>query len=54
MIETDKVYFQNEPMSDGEIIDRFRRMFGREMTEAERRTFFLDLPLSKEKTSANL
>jgi hypothetical protein len=54
MTETDEVNFQNDPMSDGEIIHRFRKMFGREMTEAERRAFFLDLPLSQEKTSANL
>ena len=36
-------------MTHQEIVDRFRKVFGRDMTPAERRSFFLDLPLSKEK-----
>lgn len=32
-------------MSHEEIVERFHRVFGREMTPAERRSLFLDLPL---------
>ena len=32
-------------MSPEEIMERFRKVFGREMTPAERRSFFLDLPV---------
>jgi hypothetical protein len=31
-------------MSDKEITDRFQKVFGREITSTERRSFFLDFP----------
>lgn len=34
-------------MSRQEIIERFLKFFGREMTDEERRSFFLDLQLPK-------
>jgi hypothetical protein len=35
-------------MSYQEILQRFRKLFGREMTPAERRSFFLDHLLSQQ------
>jgi hypothetical protein len=42
-----------EMLTHQEIVDRFRKVFGRDMTPAERRSFFLDLPLSKGKDITN-
>jgi hypothetical protein len=44
----DKALSQQEHLSHEEIIARFKKVFGRDMTAAERKSFFLDLPLSKE------
>jgi len=41
---------QEGHMSHQEILQRFKNLFGREMTAAERRSFFLDtLPPQEEK-----
>lgn len=41
---------QHGQMSLQEILQRFKKLFGREMNAAERRTFFLDtLPPDEEK-----
>ena len=41
---------QHGQMSPQEILQRFKKLFGREMNATERRTFFLDvLPPDKEK-----
>ena len=45
----DSIY-DGETMSHEEIVLRFKKVFGRDMTAAERRSFFFDLPLSKEAT----
>jgi hypothetical protein len=50
----DEVFLQQGKLSREEITDRFKRVFGREMTPAERRSFFLDLPFSKEKETTDL
>jgi hypothetical protein len=44
----DRVLFQQEHLSHEEIIERFKKVFGRDMTAAERKSFFLDLPLPNE------
>jgi hypothetical protein len=43
----------DEGMTPHEIVERFRKLFGRDMTPAERRSFFLDFPVQKEKESDN-
>jgi hypothetical protein len=44
MIATDKVLILEGMMSHEEIVERFKKVFGREMTAAERLIFFLPLP----------
>jgi hypothetical protein len=39
--------FSKQDLSPEEIIERFKKVFGRDMTDAERRSFFLDIPSSK-------
>jgi hypothetical protein len=46
----DRVLFQQEHLSPEEITERFKKIFGRDMTAAERKSFFLDLPLPREHT----
>ena len=41
----DEVFPHELGMSRQEIIERFKRVFGREMTAVEEKSFFLDLPL---------
>lgn len=41
---TDEVFAHQGTMSHKEIMERFKKVFGREMTAAERRSFFLDSP----------
>jgi hypothetical protein len=45
----EEVFVALATMSHQEIIERFKKVFGREMTPAERRSFFLDSPPSGEK-----
>jgi hypothetical protein len=47
---TDEVFSDQGRLSHEEITERFKKVFGRDMTAAERRSFFLDLPLSKAAT----
>jgi hypothetical protein len=48
----DEVFTHQGTMSHKEIMERFKKVFGREMTAAERRSFFLDLPLGEESTES--
>jgi hypothetical protein len=41
MDKADEVFSLQGTMSHQEIIERFKRVFGREMTQAERKSFFL-------------
>jgi hypothetical protein len=51
MNAVDKVFALDGMMSHQEIVERFKKVFGREMTPAERRSFFLDhLPSPEQKT----
>jgi hypothetical protein len=43
----------DEKMTHQEIVERFRKVFGREMTALERRSFFLDLQFPKESEPDN-
>jgi hypothetical protein len=45
----EEVFSQAGVQSSEEIIERFKKVFGREMTPIERKSFFLDLPLSQPK-----
>lgn len=49
MIALDEVFAQDGMMSHQEIVERFKKVFGREMTPAERHSFFLDHVPSPEK-----
>jgi hypothetical protein len=41
MNATDKVFAQDGMMSEQDIVERFKKVFGREMTPEERHSFFL-------------
>jgi hypothetical protein len=43
MKDLDQVFAQNGKMSPQQIVERFKKVFGREMTIAERHAFFLDI-----------
>jgi len=47
----DELIPQDGTLSHEEITERFKKVFGREMTPAERRRFFLDLPLPTKPTA---
>ena len=49
MEEPKEALRQKETMSHEEILQRFKKLFGREMTPQERRSFFLDIDPSQEK-----
>ena len=51
MNSLDEVSAQDGMMSHQEIMELFKKVFGREMTSAELHAFFLDVLVSGEKTS---
>jgi hypothetical protein len=48
---SDGVFSWQGSLSPEEITERFKKVFGRDMNPAERRGFFMDLPISPEKES---
>jgi hypothetical protein len=46
-MDNEEDHYPHGQMSHEEILQRFKKLFAREMTAAERRTFFLD-PLHEE------
>jgi hypothetical protein len=51
---SDGVFSWQGSLSPEEITERFKKVFGRDMNPAERRGFFMDLPISPEKESPEL
>ena len=49
MAELDKVFSSQAMMSPLEILQQFKKVFGRDMTEAECKIFFLPIPPNKDK-----
>jgi hypothetical protein len=43
MDEPEEIHAREAKMSYEEIIKRFKKLFGRDMTPAERKAFFLDI-----------